>query len=178
MLFFITGAIGVGKTACLPALARQLPDFAVHDFADLGGPENPDARWRHETTELWLRTYVEKHQSQGRHVVISGEAVLREILCSPSIEQVDAFHLCLLDCDDVTRVDRLRTWNLRTKHTDPLLSSLPSCACSGSEWCPEVIPTSEPSIVENRLFTAKAAWIPAPAALGRNDGSARASVTR
>ena len=108
MLFFITGANGVGKTACLPALARQLPDFAVHDFADLGVPENPDARWRQETTELWLRTYIEKHQPQGRHAVVSGEAIFGEILCSPSIDQVDAFHACLLDCDNVTRVDRLR----------------------------------------------------------------------
>jgi hypothetical protein len=34
MLFFITGANGVGKTACLPHLLRLLPDFVVRDFAD------------------------------------------------------------------------------------------------------------------------------------------------
>jgi len=148
MLFFITGANGVGKTACLPALARQLPDFAVHDFADRGVPENPDARWRQETTGLWLRTYIEKHQPQGRHVVVSGEAIFGEILCSPSVDQVDAFHACLLDCDDITRVDRLRArgtygpnmqilcWAafLRVHSVDP-------------SWCPEVIQTSEPSIM-------------------------------
>src|SRR5437764_13624626 len=27
---------------------------------------------------------------------------------SPSIDRVDAWYACLLDCDDVTRVDRLR----------------------------------------------------------------------
>ena len=74
MLFFITGANGVGKTACLPALARLLPDFVVHDFADLGVPANPDARWRQETTELWLRTYLEKHQPQRRNAVVSGRS--------------------------------------------------------------------------------------------------------
>jgi hypothetical protein len=148
MLFFITGANGVGKTACLPALARLLPDFVVNNFADLGVPANPDARWRQETTELWLRTYLEKHQPQRRNVVVSGEAILGEILACPSIDQVDAFHTCLLDCDDVTRVDRLRArgtygpnmqilcWAayLRVHAVDP-------------SWCPEVIQTSEPSIM-------------------------------
>ena len=154
MLFFITGGNGVGKTACLQALARQLPDFVVHDFADLGVPETPDARWRQETTELWLRTYIEKHQPQGRHVLVSGEAIFGEVLCSPSIEQVDAFHTCLLDCDDVTRVDRLRVrgtygpnmpilcWAayLRVHAVDP-------------SWCPEVIQTSEPSIMRWEQWT-------------------------
>jgi len=154
MLFFITGANGVGKTACLPALACLLPDFAIHDFADLGVPANPDTRWRQETTELWLRTYIEKHQRQGRHVVVSGEAMFGEILCSPSIDQIDAFHACLLDCDDVTRVDRLRArgtygpnmqilcWAayLRVHAVDP-------------SWCPEVIQTSEPSIMRWEQWT-------------------------
>ena len=85
MLFFITGANGVGKTACLPHLSPLLPDFAVHDFSDLGVPPDPDARWRQETTERWLQTYVEKHQPQHRHLIVSGEGILGEILCSPSI---------------------------------------------------------------------------------------------
>jgi hypothetical protein len=152
MIFFITGANGVGKTACLPTLARQLPDFGVHDFADLGVPENPGARWRQETTELWLRTYIEKHQPQGRHVVVSGEAIFGEILCSPSIEKVDAFHTCLLDCDDVTRVDRLRIRGtyLRVHAVDP-------------SWCPEVIQTGEPSIMRWEQWTKRqrgdAVWL-------------------
>jgi len=148
MLFFITGANGVGKTACLPALARQLPDFEVHDFADLGMPENPDARWRQETTERWLRTYIERHQPQGRHVVVSGEAIFGEILCSPSIERVDAFHACLLDCDDVTRVDRLRTRGTYGPNMQILCwAAFLRVHAVDPSWCPEVIQTSEPSIM-------------------------------
>jgi hypothetical protein len=148
MLFFITGANGAGKTACLPPLARQLPDFRVHDFADLGVPANPDARWRQETTERWLRTYIEKHQPEGRHVAVSGEAIFGEILCAPSIDQVDEFHACLLDCDDVTRVDRLHA---RGNH-GPNMAMLCWAAylrvhAVDPQWCPEVIQTGEPSIM-------------------------------
>jgi hypothetical protein len=154
MLFFITGASGVGKTACLPALARQLPDFTVHDFADLGVPENPDARWRQETTELWLRTYIEKHQPQGRHAVVSGEAILGEILCSPSIDQVDAFHACLLDCDDVTRVDRLRARGTYGPNMQILCwAAFLRVHAVDPGWCPEVIQASEPSIMSWEQWT-------------------------
>src|SRR5262245_13440790 len=65
MLFFITGTNGVGKTACLPALKRVLPEFAVHDFADLRVPPEPDARLRQETSELWVRTYLERHKPKA-----------------------------------------------------------------------------------------------------------------
>jgi hypothetical protein len=154
MLFFITGANVVGKTACLPALARQLPDFAVHDFADLGVPENPDARWRQETTELWLRTYIDKHQPQGRHAVVSGEAIFGEILCSPSIDQVDAFHACLLDCDDVTRVDRLRTRGTYGPNMQILCwAAFLRVHAVDPGWCPEVIQASEPSIMRWERWT-------------------------
>src|SRR5262245_41196797 len=163
MLFFITGANGAGKTACLPALKCLLPEFTVHDFADLGVPPKPDARWRQETTELWVRTYLERYQPQGRHLIVSGEAIFGEILASPSISHVDAFHACLLDCDDITRVDRLRArgtygpsmqilcWAafLRVHAVDP-------------GWCPEVIQTDEPSIMRwdqwSKLKRGDAAW--------------------
>ena len=154
MLFFITGANGVGKTACLPALTRQLPDFAVHDFADLGVPASPDARWRQETTELWLRTYIEKHQPQGRHVVVSGEAIFGEILCCPSIDQVDAFHACLLDCDDVPRVHRLRARGTYRPNMQVLCwAAYLRVHAEDPSWCPEVIQTSEPSIMHWEQWT-------------------------
>src|SRR3712207_5620668 len=100
MLFFVTGANGSGKTSCIPALARFLPTFAIHDFDEVHVPENPDAIWRQQTTEFWIETYIEKYQSSDRHAVVSGGAVFGEIHASPSIEYVDRWHACLLDCDD------------------------------------------------------------------------------
>ncbi|MBM3801688.1 MAG: hypothetical protein FJW26_05165 [Acidimicrobiia bacterium] len=147
MLFFITGANGAGKTACLPHLARLLPECSVQDFAGLGVPPNPDARWRQETTELWIRTYVEKHQPQGEHLAVSGEAIFGEILCCPSFDRADVIRACLLDCDDMTRVERLR---LRGTH-EPNMPMLCWAAylrvhAVDPNWCPEVIQTGEPSI--------------------------------
>jgi hypothetical protein len=153
MLFFVTGANGAGKTACMPELVRLLPNFTIYDFAEVGVPANLDALWRQETTEIWVRTYLEKYQAQGRHAVICGEAVFGEIWASPSIDQVDAWHACLLDCDDITRVDRLRgrgtfgpdmqilcwaAW-LRVHSVDPA-------------WCPEVIQSnSRPGMRWDRM---------------------------
>ncbi len=154
MLFFITGANGVGKTACLPALARQLPNLTVHDFADLGVSANPDACWRQETTEGWLRAYIERHQPQGRHVVVSGEAIFGEILCSPSIDQVDGVHTCLLDCADVTRVDRLRARGTYAPNMQILCwAAYLRMHAVDPDWCPEVIQTSEPSIMRWEHWT-------------------------
>lgn len=153
MLFFVTGANGAGKTACIPALARLLPTAAIHDFADLGVPEHPDIIWRQLTTEAWLRRYIETYQADRRHVVISGEAVFGEIQAAPSINEVDEWHACLLDCGDIERVDRLRrratfgpnqdilSWAawLRVHSVDPA-------------WCPEAIQTiSHPSMAWQRL---------------------------
>ena len=57
---------------------------------------------------MWVRTYIEKHQARDQHAIICGEAVLGDIHAAPSIDRVDDWQACLLDCDDMTRVDRLR----------------------------------------------------------------------
>lgn len=157
MLFFVTGANGSGKTSCMSVLSRLVPGFMIHDFSEVGVPENPDSIWRQKTTEFWIRTYIEKYQPKSEHAVVCGEAVFGEIHASPSIEQVDAWHACLLDCDDITRVDRLRergtygpnmhilcwaAW-MRVHAVDPA-------------WCPEVITTnSHPSMRWDRLANCK-----------------------
>lgn len=79
MLFFVTGANGSGKTSCLPVLSRLLPDFKVHDFAEVGVPDHVDAIWRQETTQYWISTYVVQYHPKGQHVVVSGEAVFGEV---------------------------------------------------------------------------------------------------
>ena len=143
MLFFATGSSGSGKTACLPALARLLPTLAIHDFDEVGVPSHPDIHWRQATTEHWIQTYCERYQSTGQPVLISGGAVFGEIHAAPSINVVDAWHACLLDCDDVVRVDRLRQRGTYGPNMDILCwAAWLRVHAVDPTWCPEVIQTN------------------------------------
>jgi len=109
MLLFITGASGSGKTAVIPGLRKRLPEFEIHDFDERGVPDDADTRWRQEQTEYWINKAIE-NQRLGKDTVISGGAVYGEILACPSITQIDHLGVCLLDCDDIVRLDRLRKY--------------------------------------------------------------------
>ncbi len=107
MIFFVTGASGSGKTACMPDLARLLPDVDLHDFDEVGVPAGADKRWRQETTDGWLRRGIACGRS-GRDLMVCGGAILGEVLACPSAPEAGAVEICLLDCHDVVRIDRLR----------------------------------------------------------------------
>jgi len=107
MIFFVTGASGSGKTACMPDLARLLPSAEVSDFDSLGVPPNADKVWRQQSTEAWLRRGVAL-ACEGRDLVVCGTTVLGEILACPSAPDAGPLAACLLDCADVLRVARLR----------------------------------------------------------------------
>jgi hypothetical protein len=107
MIFFVTGASGSGKTACMPELATLLPEVALHDLDELGVPPAAANAWRQQATEAWLQRGIAS-AAEGRDVVVCGQAVLGEILACPSAERAGPIAVCLLDCDDVLRVDRLR----------------------------------------------------------------------
>jgi len=81
-------------------------------------------------------------------VVVSGEAILGEVLCSPSIDQVNGFRTCLLDCDDVTRVDRLRARGTYGPNMQILCwAAFLRVHAVDPGWCPEVLQTGEASIM-------------------------------
>jgi len=63
MLFFIAGASGSGKTACISSLRELLPNSIVHDFDDIGIPEKADTAWRQKATEKWLQKYMKESAS-------------------------------------------------------------------------------------------------------------------
>ncbi len=107
MIFFLTGASGAGKTACMPDLARLLPEVALHDFDEPGVPPGAGKVWRQETTEAWLQRGI-AYAREGRDLIVSGGAVPGEVLACPSAADAGPIALCLLDCGDVERIDRLR----------------------------------------------------------------------
>ena len=108
MIFFVTGASGSGKSACLPRLSELLPEVALHDFDELGVPADADKVWRQRTTEGWLRRGI-ADEAQGRSTLICGGAVLGEILACPSAPNISHLGLCFLDCSDIVRIDRLKS---------------------------------------------------------------------
>ncbi len=108
MIFFVTGASGSGKTACMPHLAPLLHGMALHDFDEVGVPPDAGKVWRQQSTESWLRRGV-ACRAQGRHLVVCGGAILGEVLACPSAPEAGPVAVCLLECGDVARIDRLRS---------------------------------------------------------------------
>lgn len=50
-LHFISGASDTGKTSIIPYLKKLLEkEVAVHDFDDIGVPNNLDNKWRQKST--------------------------------------------------------------------------------------------------------------------------------
>ena len=107
MLLFVTGASGSGKTTVTPGLAKKFPEYSVHDFDERGTRDDLSTRARQEQTEFWINKSIE-NQHLGQDTIVCGGAVYGEILACPSISQIDGLAVCLLDCTDVERTDRIR----------------------------------------------------------------------
>ena len=107
MLYLVTGASSSGKTACLDILRQRSPQVVWYDFDEVGVPTNADKVWRHRTTEYWLQRAIQ-NQAQGLDTGISGNIILGEVLACPSAPEINRLAVCLLDCSDVVRIDRLR----------------------------------------------------------------------
>ena len=107
MLLFVTGASGSGKTVVIPGLRKRFPEFSVHDFDERCTPAPGDNRGRQEQTEYWISIAIEK-QHLGKDTIVCGGAVYGEILACPSIHQIAHLAVCLLDCSDLVRIERLR----------------------------------------------------------------------
>ncbi|MCB9493293.1 MAG: AAA family ATPase [Epsilonproteobacteria bacterium] len=107
-IYFISGASGSGKTTIIPVLKRSLGDnWLVHDFDDIGVPQNADKKWRQESTEKWLQKLLPTE----KNTCLLGQIVLGEILACPSAKKLDIINFCLLDVSDVERIKRLQKRN-------------------------------------------------------------------
>lgn len=108
MLFLLFGSAGAGKTAALEALRRRaLPGLAIHDFDEIGVPPRADLAWRQRGNEHWVRRALE-YQRERVDLLLAGQTPLGELLATPSAQRLEAISACLLDCDDATRLARLR----------------------------------------------------------------------
>lgn len=135
MLFFVPGASGAGKSAIIPELKELLPEMVVYDFDiyprydEIGPLDSSEQRQR--VAEAWIQQALD---NQPKHTIVSGLGVMGEVLACPSAALVDHIAFCLLDCDDLVRLERIRqrgdvenadmdilcwaAW-LRVHHADP-----------------------------------------------------------
>lgn len=139
MLLVVTGASGSGKTVVMPGLKKKFSEFSVHDFDERMAPAIGDNRGRQEQTEYWINRAIE-NQHLGQDTIICGGAVYGEILACPSIHQIDHLAVCLLDCTDIVRIDRMR----RHGRQEPDMALLGWAAwlrvhAVDPTWCPAVI---------------------------------------
>lgn len=128
-MFFVLGASGSGKTSVLNKITLAA-DHVAYDFDDIGVPLGADKQWRQQATVQWLDKIVASGKESSS--CLFGQLVLGEILACRSSEKLSSINVCFLDCDDATRVDRLKqrqspadqhtlnwaSW-LRMHHEDP-----------------------------------------------------------
>ena len=107
VLFLLFGSSASGKTVAIDALRGRVAGVAVHDFDEIGVPSGANTAWRHRASEEWVRRALE-YQARGLDVLLAGQTPLGELLATPSAPLLDAISACLLDCDDETRIARLR----------------------------------------------------------------------
>jgi hypothetical protein len=104
MFFLIFGSSCAGKTTLLNELRARHGELEIHDFDEIGVPEDADTAWRHRANEQWVQRAV----ASGTDFVLAGQTPLGELLAVPSAPQLDAISACLLDCDDTARLVRMR----------------------------------------------------------------------
>jgi hypothetical protein len=107
VLFLLFGSSASGKTFALDALRGRVADVAIHDFDEIGVPPRADTAWRHHANERWLRRALE-YQAEGTDLLLAGQTPFGELLAAPSAAHLEAISACLIDCDDETRIARLR----------------------------------------------------------------------
>ncbi len=139
MIFFVTGASGSGKTACMPYLRQLLPEVMFYDFDAVGVPPQAGVAWRQQTTEHWLQQAI-VHQAELLDTVVCGGALLGEILACPSAPEVNGIAVFLLDCADVVRIDRLRSRGTHGATQDMLnWAAWQRLHAVDPQWRPDVI---------------------------------------
>ncbi|MGC1214886.1 MAG: hypothetical protein WA890_26955 [Micromonospora sp.] len=106
MLLKLTGSSCSGKSTLAFAVADRLRRVAVHDFDEVRVPEGADRRWRHRTTELWVRRALD-YQRRGMDLLLTGQSPLGEVLAAPSAPLLDGIAVCLVDVADEVRRERL-----------------------------------------------------------------------
>ena len=105
-LYFITGACGTGKSSIIPYLKKNLKGFNIHDFDEVGVPENPTMQWRKNTTDYWLKVASENAKKDISTLIV-GLSIPQEVMTAPHFSSAPKIYYCLLDISEEERCRRL-----------------------------------------------------------------------
>ncbi len=150
MLFLVFGSSASGKSVAISELRnRCLPGLVIYDFDEVGVPADAGRVWRQQANESWIRRAL-GHQAEGDDVLLAAQTPFGELLATPSAANLDGISACLLDCDDKTRVERLRgREGARSTSSDADVDAYLSWAAwmrrhaEDPSWMPEVIATDD-----------------------------------
>jgi hypothetical protein len=113
VLLVLGGSSGAGKTAIRRFLSKSESgliaglSLRTHDFDENGVPADADTNWRQKTGELWIQQAL-VYERERVDLLLSANLPLGEILAAPTAPELDGIAVCLIDCDDRARVQRLR----------------------------------------------------------------------
>jgi hypothetical protein len=149
VLFLVFGSSASGKSVAISELRdRCLPGLVIYDFDEVGVPADAGRVWRQQANETWLRRALD-HQAEGVDVLLAAQTPFGELLATPSATNLDGISACLLDCDDNTRVERLRARETASAASDADFGAYLSWAswmrrhAEDPEWMPDVIVTDD-----------------------------------
>jgi len=117
MAFIITGACGVGKTAILPFIKANLPQFNIHDFDEVGVPSYPSRKWRKETTKRWVDLSVVNLKSKIPTIIL-GVIVPQDVAEFVPKDLAKKFRFLLLA---VSLEERERRFKCRNEQRETIL---------------------------------------------------------
>lgn len=126
-LVILIGASGAGKTTIAESFSRLHPQDAVVLFFDrIGVPsveqmiadhESCDG-WQRAMTIEWMATIADRLRA-GKNILFEGQTRPSFVAEAASLAGIEAYRLILVDCDDDTRVRRLRDERRQAELANP-----------------------------------------------------------
>jgi len=127
-LVILTGASGSGKTTIAKSIAENYPAIPVFRFDSVGVPSSeelasygkdhmPGGTWMRDTTFKWMER-IATVLSEGKHVLFEGQMRIRFILEALAAAKIHGAHILCIECDDVTRMRRLKHDRLQPELAD------------------------------------------------------------
>jgi AAA domain len=127
----LTGASGSGKTAIAEAIASRYGEHVdVYHFDRMGIPSAEQMTADHGSGEAWQRCKTNEWMAKiaasrqtTRHILFEGQMRCAFVLEAAATAGITNLTLVLVDCDDATRIKRLRLARLQENLANPTMIS-------------------------------------------------------